>query len=258
MDTWTFCETLGPVEGNKLMRAHWDSWVNETLIADLAATGVELLRLPVGDWTLDPYGPYVGCMDGAAEKIDWLYDVCAKYNISVLMSLHAVKDSQNGDASSGRTSDIVWTTLNNFTHEGAARWFGDWNSVNLRYEHINFASINWALMVIEHLLQRYGAHSAFYAFSPLNEPQTFPLFDVLKEYYQRSRKLVQKYTAGAKFVMSNSGQYDPKILNSFFRSNDMANVIVDFHFYMAWSTITTVQEACDYTESTLLQFTQGL
>jgi len=28
-----------------------------------------MVRLPVGDWTLKPYGPYVGCMDGAADKI---------------------------------------------------------------------------------------------------------------------------------------------------------------------------------------------
>ena len=208
MDSWTFCESLGPVEGNKLIRAHWDYWINETLISDLAQMKVELIRLPVGDWTLDPYGPYIGCMDGAADKIDWLYDVCAKYNISILMDLHAIKDSQNGYASSGKTSDVTWTGPNNFTNQGAARWFGDFNHLTLKYDHINFGSINWALQVHEHLLQRYGAHSAFYAFSPVNEPQTFPILGVLKHFYQKSRKLVQKYTAGAKFVISNSGQYD--------------------------------------------------
>ena len=58
--------------------------------------GVEMVRLPVGDWTLAPYGPYIGCMDGAAEKIDWMFDTCAKYNISILLDVHAMKDSQNG------------------------------------------------------------------------------------------------------------------------------------------------------------------
>ena len=53
-------------------------------IKDLADRGVEMVRLPIGDWTLDPYGPYVGCMDGSAEKITWLYDTCAKYGIKVL------------------------------------------------------------------------------------------------------------------------------------------------------------------------------
>ena len=93
MDSWTLCEALGPVEGNKLMRAHWASWYNETSIQDLATRGVEIIRLPVGDWTLDQYGPYVGCMDGAEDYIMWFYDVCAKYNIKVLMDVHGMKDS---------------------------------------------------------------------------------------------------------------------------------------------------------------------
>ena len=29
MDSWTLCEALGPVEGNKLMKAHWETWYTE-------------------------------------------------------------------------------------------------------------------------------------------------------------------------------------------------------------------------------------
>jgi glucan 1,3-beta-glucosidase len=47
------------------MRAHWDAWVTEEHIRDLADKEVEILRLPIGDWMYQPYGPYVGCMDGA-------------------------------------------------------------------------------------------------------------------------------------------------------------------------------------------------
>jgi len=55
------------------MQAHWEAWVNEDYIAQLAARGVEVVRLPIGDWTFNPYGPYksqddgvtAGCMDGA-------------------------------------------------------------------------------------------------------------------------------------------------------------------------------------------------
>jgi len=43
----------------------------------LQARGVEWVRLPIGDWTIVPYGPYVGCMDGAKNKIDWMFDICA-------------------------------------------------------------------------------------------------------------------------------------------------------------------------------------
>merc|ERR1712166_652599 len=50
-DSWTLCESLGPVDGNNLMRAHWDSWFTKQHFVDLAARGVEIIRLPVGDWT---------------------------------------------------------------------------------------------------------------------------------------------------------------------------------------------------------------
>jgi len=32
-------------------------------------------------------------MDGAAEKIDWAFDICSKYNIKILLDVHAWKDS---------------------------------------------------------------------------------------------------------------------------------------------------------------------
>ena len=65
IDSYTMCETLGADEGNKLMRAHWDAWVTEDHIKGLAERDVEIVRLPIGDWILQPYGPYAGCYDGA-------------------------------------------------------------------------------------------------------------------------------------------------------------------------------------------------
>jgi aryl-phospho-beta-D-glucosidase BglC (GH1 family) len=51
------------------MRAHWENFYNETYIEDMAMKGIKLVRLPIGDWTINQYGPYVGCMDGAKERI---------------------------------------------------------------------------------------------------------------------------------------------------------------------------------------------
>lgn len=102
VDTYTFCEVLGPKEGNRVLRAHWDSWITEAIIEDLAAKGVEVVRLPIGDWTTTPYGPYVGCMDGAAQKVSWFMDTAAKYGLRVLIDLHGLRDSQNGFDNSGQ------------------------------------------------------------------------------------------------------------------------------------------------------------
>jgi glucan 1,3-beta-glucosidase len=67
MDSYTLCEVLGAEDGNALMRAHWASWLTEQHISDLVDREAEILRLPIGDWMLQPYAPYEGCMDGAID-----------------------------------------------------------------------------------------------------------------------------------------------------------------------------------------------
>ena len=62
LDMHSFCKVLGPVEGNKQLRRHWDTWVTEAHIEILAKSGaVNSLRLPVGDWMYKPYGSYSEC-----------------------------------------------------------------------------------------------------------------------------------------------------------------------------------------------------
>jgi glucan 1,3-beta-glucosidase len=59
MDHYSFCEVLGPEEGNKQLRRHWDSWVTEDIIRELAQSGaVNSLRVPVGDFMFRSYGHY--------------------------------------------------------------------------------------------------------------------------------------------------------------------------------------------------------
>ena len=45
-----YCETLGKAECRARLEAHWDTWVTEDAIADLAAAGITHVRVPVGHW----------------------------------------------------------------------------------------------------------------------------------------------------------------------------------------------------------------
>jgi hypothetical protein len=60
MDHYSFCDVLGPEEGNRQLRRHWETWVTRDLIGELARGGgaVNSLRVPVGDFMFQPYGPY--------------------------------------------------------------------------------------------------------------------------------------------------------------------------------------------------------
>ena len=79
MDLYSFCEVLGPEEGNRQLQRHWNTWLSAEHVESLAARGINSLRLPVGDWMFEPYGPYVGCTDGALDKADWLIETAGEY-----------------------------------------------------------------------------------------------------------------------------------------------------------------------------------
>jgi glucan 1,3-beta-glucosidase len=49
------------------LKRHWNTWVTESDIIALADSGIDTLRVPVGDWQFAPYEPYIGCTDGANE-----------------------------------------------------------------------------------------------------------------------------------------------------------------------------------------------
>lgn len=230
MDAWTLCESLGPVEGNKLMRAHWDAWITEDHIKGLADRGVEIVRLPIGDWTLRQYGPYTGCMDGAEDKIQWFLDTCSKYKIDVLLDVHCVKDSQNGFDNSGQARDVIWSDQNHFTHIDTADWMGPWNGT--AYEYINYANMDFALDTVKMLLDRWGAHPAVTALEPVNEPWWNSDMTVLKDFYRKVRGAILAKAPRITFVFHDAFQFSSAMWNDLFEDTD--NVVLDTHYYTAW------------------------
>ena len=76
VDSYTFCEALGAEEANKQLRRHWETWVTEDIVKTLAESGINSIRLPVGDFMYKPYGPYLdGCWDGSLEYVDRFLDM---------------------------------------------------------------------------------------------------------------------------------------------------------------------------------------
>ena len=69
MDMHGFCRVLGAQEANRQLRIHWEKWVTEEHLAELASRGINALRVPVGDWMWTPYWPYHGCADGAVDQL---------------------------------------------------------------------------------------------------------------------------------------------------------------------------------------------
>ena len=238
MDQYTFCEALGPETGNAVLRDHWDNWYTEELIKDIADREVEVVRLPIGDWTLKQYGPYVGCTDGAAEKIDWFLDTADKYGLKVLLDVHAVKGSQNGFDNSGISNRTEWIDENHFEHWNHAygEWLGEVDTADgcSLLHGPNYDNLAWALDTIQGLLDRWGTHPAVTAIEPVNEPWWCSDLDVLKGFYRNVRYLMQQQAPHLTFVFHDAFHFDSNTWNDLFDDDDMDNVIMDTHQYLAW------------------------
>jgi glucan 1,3-beta-glucosidase len=244
MDIYSFCEVLGPEEGNRQLMRHWNTWLVEAHIAELAGRGINSLRLPVGDWMYEPYGPYIGCTDGALEKADWLIEIAGQYGLSVLIDIHGVKDSQNGFDNSGQSRRVVWTSGENPELVGAvtfehwsirdAGWIGTFDSSTLGYTSINTENLNMTLRVIRAIAERYKDSPAVMGLEPVNEPWQYTPIDVLKRFYWEGYKVMKRTASGRgwRYVMHDAFRFTPDIWGGFMAG--CPDIAMDTHIYQAW------------------------
>ena len=226
-----------------MLRDHWDTWITEDTFQQMADREVEIIRVPIGDWTLKQYGPYVGCTDGAEDKVTWLLDTAEKYNIKVLLDVHAVKGSQNGYDNSGLSNRTIWKDSNNFSHweQAYGEWMGEWDPSTWSYKSINQDNIDWAKDTIQGLLNKWGDHKALYAIEPVNEPWYATDLDTLKTFYRDVRTMMKEQQPRLIFVFHDSFNFNSGVWNDLFEDDDMENVVMDTHQYVAWWNVADHQ-----------------
>jgi glucan 1,3-beta-glucosidase len=122
-----------------------------------------------------------------------MFDTCAKYNISILLDVHGAMGSQNGFDNSGRAS-AVWLSDNQYNNTvKSPQWLTQFDKDTQKNGEVDYSHLSWSLKTSEDILIRWGNHSAFAAFEPVNEPLWTTRIDVLKDYYRQVRKLVRRY-----------------------------------------------------------------
>ncbi|KAL7009614.1 hypothetical protein EMMF5_000522 [Cystobasidiomycetes sp. EMM_F5] len=101
-DEWTWSQSLGDRKA-AVLKQHWDSWITEADIKFIADHGFNHLRVPIGYWAFinQPSGTPYASMSGQLEQLTRILGLAAKYNLYVVVDLHGLPGSQNGEQPSG-------------------------------------------------------------------------------------------------------------------------------------------------------------
>ncbi|KAL2893905.1 putative glucan 1 3-beta-glucosidase A [Bienertia sinuspersici] len=204
----------GPEKAPQVMKEHWSTYIVEDDFRFISENGINAVRIPVGWWIAGdptPPNPFVG---GSLQALDNAFSWAQKYDIQVIIDLHAAPGSQNGFEHSA-------------TRDGSLQW--------------------GKLMILYNRL--YANNPKLYAVELINEPQASGVsLETLKNYYQLGYNAVRKYSSSAYVIMSNRlGNADAREL--FPLASGLQLTVIDVHYYNLFSNIfdnLSVQQNIDF------------
>jgi glucan 1,3-beta-glucosidase len=210
--------------------------------------------VPVGDWMWRPYGPYIGCTDGALEHFDRLLNLAAKYQMKVLIDIHALEGSQNGLDNSGNGLETRWRTNaaaaddaeetwetgehasgTTFTHwpSRKAEWMGSYDLEKKAYTTIDWGRLEATLDVVRNITEMYATNAAVMGLQPVNEPWQFTPIGPLQRFYWEGFKIVKRRAPGWKWFMHDSFRLHSGLWRHFMKG--CPGIMLDTHIYQAWN-----------------------
>ncbi|CAL5348737.1 unnamed protein product [Camellia sinensis] len=214
----------GPLKAPQVMREHWSTFIVEEDFKFISENGINAVRIPVGWWIASdskPPHPYVG---GSWQALDNAFLWSRKYDIKVIIDLHAAPGSQNG-----------------FEHSSSKDGFQEWG--------LSDQNIQQTVNVIDFLTVRFANNPSLYAVELINEPLApGASLDSIINYYKAGYETVRKHSKTAYVVMSNRlGQADPKEV--FPLASGLESTVIDVHYYNLFSDVfndMTVQQNINF------------
>jgi len=109
VDDYTFEQALGNKAASVLKENHWDTYVSLEDVQDLAAAGVNMIRIPFGYWAFhesvggDPFAALAGQQDQITRVLGYV----AKYKMHAILDLHSAVGRASEDQCNGRLNGPV-------------------------------------------------------------------------------------------------------------------------------------------------------
>lgn len=195
IDQYSLVRTFG---GPTKLQTHYETFITEGDFIWLKAHGINAVRVPIGFWALTDELP----LKNVQRQLDWLFDMAKKYDIAVLLCLHAARGSQNGNDHSGRVGEIEW-------YQGSRRGV--------------------TLKVLTGLARRYGKHAHLWGIELLNEPKVKGIGQYIRllRWTQRAVRQLRRQVPGLRIVYSDA--FAPRMWSGSVKG------IMDVHHYQAFS-----------------------
>lgn len=213
----TLSNLIGRTAAIARFEQHRQTWITEADIKEIAATGVlNTVRVPVGHWIIrdatsagaeaSMYAP------GGLKFLDTLInDWAVKYNIAVIISLHAHQGSQNGmeHSSPSTPGKVGWTSSQ--------------------------ANIDSSVKFATFLADRYKNSQAFLGLNLMNEPTPPVDRTAMQNYYISVYNQIRGTGNNCILLVSPMlGEQDPDHLYGMIGAPQYTNVWNDIHVYFIW------------------------
>jgi len=215
-DETTYCVELGE-RADEILKQHWNTFITRDDFAWLAQRGINAVRIPVGHWIFGPGYPYHRTYGdnpepfvvGGIEVLDRAFDWAEEFGLAIVLDLHAAPGCQNGFDNGGIQDVCEWHT---------------------QPEYINFS-----LLVLERLAQRYQQRPALHAIEVLNEPRWDIPTDVLKDFYLNAYQRIRLYCQPEDVaVVFHDGFRSFHEFKGFISQPEFSNVVFDMHRYQCF------------------------
>ncbi|KAH6910207.1 ectomycorrhiza-upregulated exo-beta-1,3-glucanase GH5 [Coprinopsis sp. MPI-PUGE-AT-0042] len=221
IDEWTLSLLMAADTANgglDQLEHHYNTFITEKDIAEIAGAGLNWVRLPIPYWAIETWDgePFL-------SKTSWRYIVrllgwCRKYGLRVNLDLHTLPGSQNGYNHSGRYGQVNFLA-------------GVMGLANAQ------RALNYIRIIAEFISQPEWAN-VVPVFGIVNEPSYTTIGSLaLRSFYVEAHRLIRSitgYGAGnGPYMTIHDGFYGPEPWLDFMRGAD--RTMMEMHPYFAFT-----------------------
>ena len=221
VDEYTLADAMGRDAAKSMLQNHWNTWYTQDDFKQMAAAGLNLVRIPIGWWSVLPQDgmPYIsGAYDKLGEALDWAQGA----GLKVMIDLHGAPRSQNGFDNSGKRGSVGWTQDD---------------------------SVDYTKKVLNKIRDDHASHPAVAAIELLNEPMGPSLnMDTVRQFYMDGWGNLKDSGVAVTFHDAFEG-----VTSWGSWGSGMWNLLLDTHHYetvdtsaVARSVDDHVKTACDF------------